>query len=439
MEVREASADYLAQLAPKVTRGYKQTEVGVIPEDWEVVSCRELCVKIQDGTHFSPKIRGNDYLYVTSKNIGFGTLNLENADLINAAQHRAIYKRCDVKVGDLLLTKDGANTGNAAINTLNEEFSLLSSVAFLRFNPTQHSASYFMQQMLSGPGQRQIKDAMSGNAITRLTLEKINNLRFPVAPLQEQHAIAAALSDVDALLNKLDQLIAKNCDLKEAAMQQLLTGQIRLPGFSGEWRTETLSNVIIDLAAGVSVNSSDSDEEPSSGFPCVLKTSALSSGTFLPKECKSIAPFDWHRARVNPRRNTVLISRMNTPDLVGEVGYVGEDYPWLFLPDRVWMTCFRANSGVNARWLAYLLSSFRYKRQIKGTATGTSGSMKNISKKAFLSLPIEFPDEKEQTAIAAVLSDMDAEIAALEARRDKTLLLKQGMMQELLTGRIRLV
>jgi type I restriction enzyme S subunit len=115
MEVREPSARYLVRAEPGVPAGYKQTEVGVIPEDWNLVSAGGACMKIQDGTHFSPKAGGTDYLYVTSKNIRFGYLDLSNAESIDAIQHEAIYRRCDVKQGDLLLTKDGANTGNAAI------------------------------------------------------------------------------------------------------------------------------------------------------------------------------------------------------------------------------------------------------------------------------------------------------------------------------------
>jgi type I restriction enzyme S subunit len=209
--------------------GYKQTEVGVIPEDWRVVNAADICSKIQDGTHFSPRLGGNDYLYITSKNIRFGYLDISFAPRIAAAQHRAIYKRCDVKKGDLLLTKDGANTGNAALNTLDEEFSLLSSVAFLRFDPNKHSATYFLQQILTSQGQRQIQDAMAGNAITRLTLEKIKKLRFPLPPtLAEQEAIAAILSDMDAESAALEEKLAKALQLKQGMMQELLTGRIRL-------------------------------------------------------------------------------------------------------------------------------------------------------------------------------------------------------------------
>jgi len=196
--------------------------------EWEVKTLDEVCQKIQDGTHFSPKLGGNDYFYVTSKNIRLGTLDMSTAERISATEHAKIYARCDVKRGDLLLTKDGANTGNAALNSLDEPFSLLSSVAILRFDCRRYSPTFFMYQVLSKDGQEQIKEMMSGNAITRLTLVKIRKLRFAVASFQEQAAIAAVLTDMDAELTTLEQRLAKTRALKQAMMQELLTGKIRL-------------------------------------------------------------------------------------------------------------------------------------------------------------------------------------------------------------------
>lgn len=204
-----------------------QTRLPGFRREWEMKALRDVCVKIQDGTHFSPTIRGGPYLYVTSKNIGFGTLDVSDAPGIDEVQHRSIYRRCDPRRGDLLLTKDGASTGNAAINTIDEEFSLLSSVALLRFDHG-HDARYFLQQILSHAGQARIKDEMSGNAITRLTLAKINRLSFPVCELPEQRAIAAVLSDMDAEIEAFEARRAKTRDLKQAMMQELLTGRIRL-------------------------------------------------------------------------------------------------------------------------------------------------------------------------------------------------------------------
>ena len=195
---------------------------------WEVKPLSEVCQKIQDGTHFSPELGGNDYLYVTSKNIRFGILDMSTAERISATEHYKIYGRCDVRKGDLLLTKDGANTGNAALNPLDEPFSLLSSVAMLRFDGRLHSSAYFMYQILSALGQAQIKEAMSGNAITRLTLQKIRALRFAAAPLPEQTAIATVLTDMDTEIAALDAKLAKARAIKHGMMHNLLTGRIRL-------------------------------------------------------------------------------------------------------------------------------------------------------------------------------------------------------------------
>ena len=223
-----------------------------------------------------------------------------------------------------------------------------------------------------------------------------------------------------------------------AATHKLLPGGTRLPGFCSDWNEGRLADVISELEAGVSVNSIDDEAGVYSGVS-ILKTSSVAGGRFLPYECKRIDARDHHRARLNPKRNTILISRMNTPDLVGECGFVDRDYPNLFVPDRLWMTRLRKDADVNPQWLSLIMSAPAVKLRIRASATGTSGSMKNLTKQVFLEIPIVFPPVREQEAIASALSDMDAEISALEARRDKTRALKQAMMQELLTGRTRLV
>jgi type I restriction enzyme S subunit len=205
-----------------------QTRLPGFDGEWTIRELREVCTKIQDGTHFSPKLTGNDYLYITSRNIDFGILNLSTVETIAAAEHAKIYKRCDVRKGDLLLTKDGVNTGNCALNTLDEAFSLLSSVAFLRFDTRCHVPTFFLYQILSERVQRQISDLMSGNAITRLTLAKIKALRFAVASFEEQTAIAEVLSDIDAEITALRQRREKTRALKQGMMQELLTGKTRL-------------------------------------------------------------------------------------------------------------------------------------------------------------------------------------------------------------------
>ena len=130
---------------------------------------------------------------------------------------------------------------------------------------------------------------------------------------------------------------------------------------------------------------------------------------------------------------------MNTPFLVGEIGYVDNDYQDLYLPDRLWQTKFKPSAKLNTRWLAFILSFPPIAKKIKEAATGTSDSMKNISKPSLLAVSFPCPQPEEQTAIANVLSDMDKDLEALQQRLHKTQQIKQGMMQELLTGKTRLI
>ena len=205
-----------------------------------------------------------------------------------------------------------------------------------------------------------------------------------------------------------------------------------------DWDTCILSECIERLEAGISVNSVKEDIQLGHHTKSILKTSAVKNGKFFPSECKGITPADIHRAKLNPLANTIIFSRMNTPELVGECGYINKDYSELYLPDRLWMSIFKKESKVNVPWLSYLLSYTTINKKIKESATGTSNSMKNISKNSLLSIVFPYPDPKEQTAIATVLSDTDELITSLDKLITKKKAIKQGAMQELLTGKKRL-
>jgi type I restriction enzyme S subunit len=202
------------------------------------------------------------------------------------------------------------------------------------------------------------------------------------------------------------------------------------------WKVIRLGQEIESLEAGVSVNSTD-DEFDQTDY-CILKTSAISNGGFNPEECKKITETDLKRARVNPIKGSILISRMNTPALVGECGFVEKTYSNLFLPDRLWQTKFCIQSRVYPRWLNYLLNTSEFKLKIKSAATGTSNSMKNISKNVFLSLNIPLPPLPEQRAIADCLSTWDGAIQAAKQLIRQKELQKKWLMQQLLTGKKRL-
>jgi type I restriction enzyme, S subunit len=276
-----------------------------------------------------------------------------------------------------------------------------------------------------------VSSAGSGTGVLDTSLLK----RIPiwVPEVGEQQAITEILDDVSDQIGLLERLMTKQQMIKQGMMQQLLTGTMRLPGFFSDWPMRSLGSMLDKLESGISVNS-----VMDSGTYGVLKTSCVSGGEFDPAECKTVAPSDLGRVKVSPEADSLIISRMNTPALVGEVGYVDADYPSLFLPDRLWLATKKSVSHVNMRWLSYLLSSGQYRERLREVASGTSGSMKNVARRTFLQLSVVAPSIEEQAAIADVLSGCDRQLSMLRTRIKKAQREKEGMLEQLLTDRTRL-
>lgn len=416
----------------QIKPGYKQTEVRIIPEDWSVLPLSELSIKIQDGTHFSPKLGGNDYLYITSKNIKNGFLDLSNVDYISLDEHKKIYRRCDVRYGDLLLTKDGVNTGNAAINKLCEEFSLLSSVAFVRFDNSKYDNRFFLQQILSHDGQKRINDAMSGNAITRLTLKKINHLLFYIPPtLAEQERIANALSDVDGLIEGLQRLIDKKKLMKQGAMQRLLNpyenGQLK-----EGWEVKRLGDI-----GTFSKGSGVKKEHTLSGqIPCIRYGEIYTRHdnyiryfySFISKEVAA-------EARLLSQGDILFACSGETKEEIGKCVAFTDKFSAYVGGDIIVLSPYK--NIVSSLFLGYYLNTKDIVKQ--KSSRGQGDAVVHINSNALATIKMFLPPLDEQEAIVTTLSDMDAEIEALEAKLAKYRQIKQGMMQELLTGKTRLV
>lgn len=277
-------------------------------------------------------------------------------------------------------------------------------------------------------------EASVGSTMVNLNQGTMGSLRVQFPSLPEQRAIATALSDVDALLNSLDALIAKKKAIKQGAMQQLLTGKQRLPGFKGEWDVKTmrqLGNVYGGLS-GKSKADFGSGNARYIPFMNIMQGPVIDT-TFL----------DSVRVGSTEAQNKALKGDLffngssETPEEVGMCSMLREDITDLYL--NSFSFGFRLNKELKAdgTFLSYWFRSPAGRKAIYSSAQGATRY--NLAKSNFLRLEVPYPKPEEQTAIATVLSDMDAELAALEARRAKTALLKQGMMQELLTGRTRLV
>lgn len=212
------------------THKFKNSELGQIPVEWECVELGKICSKIQDGTHFSPPTSLiGEFKYITSKNIRMTGLDLTDIEFVDKTHHDEIYKHCPVVYNDVLLTKDGANTGNICLNSLKEEFSLLSSVAFIRGKKHVIRNGYIVFFFSTDKGQNLLTEQMSGNAITRITLTKIIGtlIVFPKS-LEEQDRIVTILQQQDQIIKDLESEKQKYIDIKKGLMADLLSGKVKV-------------------------------------------------------------------------------------------------------------------------------------------------------------------------------------------------------------------
>lgn len=254
----------------------------------------------------------------------------------------------------------------------------------------------------------------------------LRGMPIPVPPRQEQLAIGLAISDLDALIAGLEKLIAKKRDLKQAAMQQLLTGQTRLPGFSGEWTVKRFGD-LAEMGSGGTPPSANTAYY-GGDIPWVAIADMTGGGKYIAATERNLTALGLANsaAQMFPA-GTVLYAMYAS---LGECSI--STVP---VTTSQAILGIRPKANLNPEFLYYLLTS--WKPMVKGL--GQQGTQANLNKGIVADFKISLPAFEEQESIAAVLVEMDNELAALEARLAKTRELKQGMMQELLTGRTRLV
>ncbi len=414
--------------APSLPPGYKQTEVGVIPEEWEVESLGELSAFVTSGSRgWAQFYSDSGALFIRSQNVRDGRLSFEDVQYVSPPTG-AEGDRTKVKQDDLLITITGNSVGNVALveQTFDEAY-ISQHVGMVRLKEATSGAYICRYLSPNSPGNLQIAGSQSGQSKPGLNLQNLKDFSIALPPtMKEQRAIAAALSDVDGLLGALDRLIAKKRDLKQAAMQQFLTGQTRLPGFKGEWVVKTLGE-IAKIQRGASPRPIDSpvwfDDNSSIGW--VRISDVTRSGMFLLETTQRLSPLGVQYSR--PVATGTLI--MSICATVGR--------PIITKID----VCIHDGFVVFENLQAEQLFIYYFLKWIEPdwSKHGQTGSQMNLNTALITGTTISQPPLPEQTAIASALSEMDAELAALEQRREKTRALKQGMMQELLTGRTRLV
>ena len=381
--------------------GYKQTEVGVIPEEWEANTIGGCCTCFSGGTPSTsnPSYYGGNIAWITSSDLNKERISEVDGRITEDGLTNSASKI--VNKGTLLLALYGATAGVCAIS----EIQAAINQAVLAISPRRGDIEYLFQ-FLTFRKDHFIKTYTQGGQ-PNFSGEIVKSFYVPLPPLPEQRAIATALSDVDGLLGGLDRLIAKKRDLKQAAMQQLLTDQPRLPNFPGEWEVKRLGDVAQ-----------------------IKKGQLITSDTLIPGDIPVIAggkqPAYYH-ASANRFGRTITISASGA-----SAGYLALYAEPIFASD-----CSTISES-ESYCLDFVFYQLLCKQQTIYKAQ-TGGAQPHIHAKDLNPIPFSFPPIPEQTAIAEVLTEMDAELAALTQRRDKTRALKQGMMQELLTGKTRLI
>lgn len=417
-----------------VKAGYKQTELGVIPDGWEVKTLGSLTSLLTNGfvgTATSAYVDGEGgTLYIQGYNVRENAFNFHGIKRVSNSFHMRNQKS-SLQAGDLLTIQTG-DIGVTAVVPAELVGSNCHALIISRLDKRVSEPRFYCQYFNSENGRVAFKGIETGTTMKHLNCGDMKCLSLPSPPLKEQRAIAEALSDVDALLGALDRLIAKKRDLKQATMQQLLTGETRLPGFSGEWEVKRVGE-IADVRTGPFGSSLHESDYVEDGIP-IITVEHLGEFGVLHQNLPKVSDQDWRRLQqYSLDVGDIVFSRVGSVDRNALI----RD------PERGWLfsgRLLRVRPDQRVAIPAYLSCQFHSESFLAGVREVAVGqTMACLNTKILKGVEVRLPCPDEQTAIAAVLSDMDAEIAALEARRDKTRLLKQGMMQELLTGKTRLV
>ncbi|HUW19434.1 MAG TPA: restriction endonuclease subunit S [Sedimentisphaerales bacterium] len=416
----------------EVKPGYKQTEVGVIPEDWVVKRIGDFEPFVTSGSrgwaaYYSE--RGAPFIRITNLSRESIYLDLEDLRLVNLPQDTSESIRTQLQDNDVLIsiTADIGIIGYVSEDVPKPAY-INQHIALVRFDSSNTDSKFVSYFLASAKPQKLFRALTDSGAKAGMSLLTVHKIHLALPPTKaEQTAIAQVLSDADELITALEKLIAKKRNIKQGAMQQFLTGKKRLPGFSGKWEAKKLGEVC-ELENGYAFKSNTYNDNGEyliitianvqDGRMDILECSRISE---LPKDIQAHQILYYGDLLISMTGNVGRICRVNANNTllnqrVGKLIPIDIDIDFFF----------------------YLLNDRKFLNKMIVNAQG--GAQGNIGKGDILEYKAYIPkDKSEQTAIAEVLSDMDAEITALETKLEKYKMIKEGMMQELLTGKKRLI
>ena len=417
----------------QLKKGYKRTEVGVIPGNWDVTSIQASIEKKYiedhiDGNHGELYPRSHEFVehgvpYIGANDFSDGLVNFKNCKYLSKDRANK-FKKGIARNGDVLFAHN-ATVGPVALLNYDEDFVILSTTAtYFRCNTERLNNFYFRYVLEAQYLVRQYRSVMAQSTRFQVPITTQRKFIFAIPPIKEQHAIATALSDVEALTAVLDKLIAKKHAIKTAAMQQLLTGKKRLPGFGigkGYKQTEVgmvpedwILDRIKNLASITTGSRNTQDRMDNGEFPFFVRSQTV----------ERIGSYSFDGEAV-----------LTAGDGVG----TGKVFHYINGKFDYHQRVYKISNFKPELNGFYFYNYFRNRFYDRIMSMTAKSSVDSVRMEMIADMNVILPEPKEQLAIAIVLSNMDAEITALEARRNKTQAIKQGMMQELLTGRTRLI
>jgi type I restriction enzyme, S subunit len=414
----------------EIKAGYKKTDIGVIPEDWDVKPVSALLKEPPKYGINAPavELRGKLPVYIRITDISDDGrfAPSEKVGVDSTLSH--LYKLSN---GDIVLARTGASVGKSYAYR-EEDGELIYAGFLIKITPNQSqlNSGYLAQFLQSDKYWSWVKINSMRSGQPGINGNEYGQLEIPLPKPEEQKQIAAALSDVDELIEVLSQLITKKRDMKTAAMQQLLTGKKRLPGFSGEWETPALEEL---------ANFYKGKFLPKSAIADSGKTNCIHYGelfTQYPEKIKHI------RSKTNQPTSISFFSKANdvlmptsdvTPNGLAKASCVLQE--GIILGGDILVIRPKNFNQLNGVFLSYFIRF--HKDEIMKRVSGST--VYHLYGSDIKNLVIDLPKIEEQDAIVSALEDMSVEIDALEQRLEKACSLKTGMMQELLTGKTRLI
>lgn len=403
-----------------LTNNLVSTEIGLFPSDWKVATLSSLTEFMTSGSRGWAKFyAGSGALFIRSQNVRAAKLDFTDRQFV-MPQANAEATRTRVTKGDLLITMTGNSVGNVAwvSHDLGEAY-ISQHVGLVRLNAL-HIAEYICAFLAPGaPGNPQIWASQSGQSKPGLNFSNLQGFFVVLPQSHEQRAICMAIQDADTWIESLEQLIGKKRQIKQGAMQELLTGKRRLPGFSGEWVTVQLG----DCGEVVMGQSPPGATYNRTGIGSPLINGPTEFTEHIPVKIQ----WTTEPSRFCKQGDLLICVRGSS---TGRTNYADDEYAI-----GRGVAAIRAKTGNITEFLSYQVIAGV--AEILSAATGST--FPSVDGASFRKIKILLPSPVEQTKIANVLSGMQSEIAALESKLAKARQIKEAMMQELLTGRIRLV